>query len=299
MAEEYGGLKSNLKSDGWSKLGLVRVSSVIAFSALVLPFQYLMIKSGLRIWWPIAGFWHRTVCRIMGVKVQFKGLKKHKGPVLYAANHISWLDIIILGGSLKNSSFVAKSDIEGWGTIASLCKLQKTVFVNRERRTDSARQRDALSSRVQDGDSLILFPEGTSTDGVKMAPFKSALFSVAERADAATDHNLLIQPLTIAYTEMNGMPIIRSQKPRVAWLGDVELFEHLREFLGMARTVVTVEFHEPTSFEAMGSRKALAKYCEAEVRGGLERALRHEMKLGPREKVLLAAPQEAPVEEGV
>ncbi len=292
MAEEYGGLKSNLSSDGWTKLGMVRIGTVIAFSAIILPFQYLMIKLNTRAWWTIAGFWHRSLCRIMGVTVKIDGYENHKGPVLYAANHISWLDIMVLGGALKNASFVAKSDIQGWGAVATLCKLQKTVFVNRERRSDSARQRDALTARVQDGDSLILFPEGTSTDGVSMAPFKSALFSVAERADAATDHKLLIQPITIAYTEMNGIPLTRSQKPRVAWLGDVELFEHLREFLGMARTVVTIEFHEPTSVEKMGSRKALAAYCEKQVQAGLERALRHEKNFGPRAKVLLEAPTE-------
>ena len=117
---------------------------------------------------------------------------------------------------------------------------------------------------------------------MRVIKFKSALFSVAERADEASDHTLLIQPVTLAFTEMNGMPLVRSQKPLVAWLGDMELFEHLRQFLGLARTVATIEFHQPITLAEAGSRKALAHYCEEEVRAGLERAHRLEMRMGPR-----------------
>jgi len=282
MAIEYGGLKSNIQADGWTILGFFRFCGVAILSFTLLPLQALVVKFLTRRWWAIAGLWHRTVCRILGVEIQIKGQAARGGPVLYAANHISWLDIIVLGGRLENASFIAKSEMKNWGLIGSLCSLHKTIFVNRTRRSDSARQRDALVCRVEQGHSLILFPEGTSTDGVRVVKFKSSLFSVAEKADEASAHTLKIQPVTLAYTEMNGMPIVRSQKPLVAWLGDVELFEHLRQFLGLARTVVTIEFHEPTTFGAMGCRKNLAEYCETKVRAGLERAHRSEMRHGPQ-----------------
>ena len=283
MAEEYGGLRSNLNSEGWTLLGMMRTGLVFAASLFILPVQYILVHASPKFWWPVAGLWHRTMCRILGIRIQIKGIQsKSTGPVLYAVNHISWLDILILGGRLHNASFIAKSEVAGWGALGTLCKLQKTLFVNRERRSDSARQRDELAARVQEGHSLILFPEGTSTDGMRVAQFKSALFSVAERADNASDHNLLIQPVTLAYTEVNGMPLLRAQKPWVAWLGDVELFSHLRQFLGRARVEAMIEFHAPVTFTEAGSRKALAAYCENEVRRGLERAHRAELRMGPQ-----------------
>ena len=293
MAEEYAGLRSNLGGEGWTLLGAGRVSLVIVMSIFVLPVQYVAVRFKSRGWWTLAGLWHRMVCRILGIRINISGIRHdHKGPVLYACNHISWLDILVLGGHLKNASFIAKSEVAGWGFIGSLCSLHKTIFVNRERRSESARQRDALKERVQLGHSLILFPEGTSTDGMRVAPFKSALFSVAERADEASHHELLIQPVTLAYTGVNGMPLIRSQKPVVAWLGDVELFGHLRQLMGRARIETVIEFHAPVTVAEAGSRKALATYCEAEVRRGLERAHRAELKMGPQLPLLEVASED-------
>jgi len=287
MAVEYGGLRSNFKSEGWTTLSIFRVGSIVVISIPILLLQALMVKFSRVRWWPVAGFWHRTMCRILGVKIRIKGDVSHQGPVLYASNHISWLDIIVLGGKLENASFIAKSEMASWGFLGTMCNLHKTIFVNRARRTDSHRQADHLTSRVKEGHSLILFPEGTSTDGVRVVKFKSSLFAVAERADEASDHTLLIQPVTLAFTEMNGMPLVKSKRPQVAWLGDVELFAHLRQFLGLARTVATIEYHAPTTLQEAGSRKKLAQYCENEVRAGLERAHRLEMRMGPRMELAL------------
>lgn len=282
VAIEYGGLRSNFKAEGWTSLGLLRIALIVLSSIPLLLFQALMVRFSHKYWWAGAGLWHRTMCKILGLKINILGKIDHHGPVLYASNHISWLDIIILGGQLKNASFIAKSEMAQWGFLGTLCKLHKTIFVNRGRRTDAKRQADVLTSRIQEGHSLILFPEGTSTDGGRVVPFKSSLFSVAERADDASEHTLHIQPVTIAFTELNGIPMVRSQRPLVAWLGDVELFDHLRQFLAQARTVVTVEFHKPTMLLDVGSRKELAVYCEAEIKAGLERAQRLEMRMGLR-----------------
>jgi len=293
MAEEYGGLRSNFKADGWTSLSVLRLCLIVITSIPLLSLQAFMLKFSRRYWWPVAGLWHRSMCGILGIEIRIKGNAGHDGPVLYAANHISWLDIIILGGKLENASFVAKAEMAGWGFLGMMCNLHKTIFVNRTRRTDAGRQADRLTSRIEEGHSLILFPEGTSTDGMWVERFKSSLFSVAERADEASHHRLLIQPVTLAYTEMNGMPLVRSQKPLVAWLGDVELFEHLRQFMGLARTVATIEFHEPVTLAEAGSRKDLARYCEHQIRNGLERAHRLEMRMGPRMAPLMEVPADS------
>jgi len=293
MAEEYGGLRSNLKAEGWTPIGALRLCAIITASLPIFAVQFIMVKYSRQHWWHGAAFWHRIMCRILGLQLCIKGAHDHDGPVLYASNHIGWLDIIVLGGKLKNASFIAKAEMTTWGLMGAICKLHKTIFVDRAKRTDTSRQADALTSRVGDGHSLILFPEGTSTDGMRVDPFKSSLFAVAERADEASHHRLLIQPVTIAYTEMNGVPIVRSQKPLVAWLGDMELFEHLRQFMGLARTVVTIEFHAPITLAEAGSRKVLARYCEKHVRDGLERAHRLEMRMGPRLLPLLETPADS------
>ncbi|UTW55090.1 1-acyl-sn-glycerol-3-phosphate acyltransferase [Kordiimonas sp. SCSIO 12610] len=282
MSVEYAGLKSTVSTEGWSLRGIVRTSLLIAMSIPVLSLQFLLVRFSKKHWWSLAGFWHRTACRIIGLKVHEIGQAPHGQSTLYVANHISWVDILVLGGILKNSSFVAKSEIAGWGMIGSVCALQKTLFINRTRRSDSLKQRDELTDRIKDGNSLILFPEGTSTNGMQVAPFKSALFSVAEMANHGLDESLCIQPITLSYTEVNGMPLVRSQKPWVAWIGDMELLLHLKQFLGRARIVATVEYHAPISLEQVGSRKNAALTSEQLIREGLERAHRAEYNMGKR-----------------
>ncbi len=282
---EYGGLRANLKKEGWSARGVLRLGSILVASIPIIAAQSIMVRTSKRHWWHFAGLWHRTVCRILGVEVRLTGLEHRSGATLYAANHISWVDILVLGGRLPKASFIAKSEVAGWGLLGNLCALHKTEFVNRSRRTDSARQRDYLAERIKAGHSLILFPEGTNTSGVHLAPFKSSLFSVAEHVAAHNKEPLRVQPVTLAYTEVNGMPLVRSQKPWVAWLGDVELFAHLQQLLNHARIVATVEFHEPITLDDANCRKELARYCEAEVGKGLERAHRAEFRLGPPRNV--------------
>lgn len=284
---EYGGLKANLKKEGWTLMGLMRLSAIVGVSVPIISAQALAVKLSRRHWWRLAGLWHRTVSRILGLEVRLSGLERKPNATLYAANHISWIDILVLGGYLPNASFIAKSEVAGWGLLGNLCALHKTEFVNRGRRTDSARQRDYLAERIKAGHSLILFPEGTNTSGVHLAPFKSSLFSVAEHVTAHTEEPLRVQPVTLAYTEVNGMPLVRSQKPRVAWLGDVELFAHLQQLLNQARTVVTVELHDPITLDDANCRKELARYCEAEIGKGLERAHRAEFRHGPRDRQVL------------
>lgn len=278
---EYGGLRANLKKEGWTLMGLARLGAIIAASVPIITVQFIMVRVSKRHWWAGAGLWHRTMCRILGFEVHLTGLERQSSATLYAANHISWMDILVLGGRLPNASFIAKSEVAGWGLLGNLCALHKTEFVNRSRRTDSVRQRNYLAERIKAGHSLILFPEGTNTSGVHLAPFKSALFSVAEHVAEHTEEPLRVQPVTIAYTEVNGMPLLRSQKPWVAWLGDVELFAHLQQMLSRAKIVATVEFHEPITLKDANCRKELARYCEAEIGKGLERAHRAELRLGP------------------
>jgi 1-acyl-sn-glycerol-3-phosphate acyltransferase len=159
-------------------------------------------------------------------------------------------------------SFVAKREVASWPFFGWLARLQRTVFVGRDRRRVDG-ERDSLAAALAEGRSLVLFAEGTSYDGVHLRPFKSSLLAAAE---IATDGRpLTVQPVTIAYTRLDGMPIGRHLRPFFAWFGDMELPGHLWQALGVGRVTVEVEFHEPVTFARFGSRKALTRFCEETV----------------------------------
>src|SRR5690606_24800765 len=127
---------------------------------------------------------------------------------------------------------------------------------------------------------LILFPEGTSGDGTFVLPFKSALFSVAERRVGSEP--LVVQPVSISYTRLDDVPMGRYLRPYFAWYGDMELPGHIWESLGLGRLTVVVEFHDPVTIESLGSRKALAEHCHAVIEAGVASAIGG--RLPPREK---------------
>ena len=214
-------------------------------------------------------FYHRWCCRILGFRVRVIGKPISDRPTLFAANHISYTDITILG-SLIPGSFIAKQEVANWPFFGWLAKLQRTVFV--ERRMGSAvAQRDAISRRLAAGDALILFPEGTSGDGNRVLPFKTALFSAAE--DKGKIGPIAVQPVSLAYTRLDGIPIGRSHRPFVAWCGDTGLIRHLWSMIGLGTLEVLVQFHPRTFLADCGSRKVLAAYCQARIAGGMAAAL--------------------------
>ena len=168
-------------------------------------------------------------------------------------------------------SFVAKSEVAGWAFFGLLAKLQETVFVARERRSATGEARDKIRARLAAGDALMLFPEGTSNDGNRVKPFKSALMGAAE-SELENGRHVKVQPVSTAYTHLYGMPMGRENRPFFAWYGDMELVSHLWEALKTGPLDVTVEFHPPLSLDNM-DRKQLAQAAETLVRAGQTRAL--------------------------
>ena len=147
---------------------------------------------------------------------------------------------------------------------------QRTIFIERERRHAKI-QKDELTARLEAGDSLILFPEGTSSDGIHMLPFKSSLFSVAE---AEIDGKpVTVQPLSVAYTHLDGMPLGRSLRPYYAWFGDMDFMPHLMMQLGIGRLGVEIVLHSPVDISQFASRKEMSRYCERVIKHGFSEAL--------------------------
>ena len=255
---------------GSSWLASWRLSAYISLTLLLIPVQLLFI--GLR-WWRAAErlprFYHRLCCGIFGFDVQLIGTICPTRPVLFVSNHTSYLDIPILG-SILSASFVAKSEVAQWPLFGLLAKLQRTVFIDR-RRHSMHRQRDSLQARLEAGGNLVLFPEGTSNDGNRVLPFRSALLSVAENRPQGEP--LTVQPLSISYVSLNGVPLGHGLRPLLAWYGDMTLASHLWHFCRLGRVRVVVEFHPPTDITAFASRKGLTSYCLDQVAGGVSRAI--------------------------
>jgi 1-acyl-sn-glycerol-3-phosphate acyltransferase len=254
---------------GSDLLGARRLVGYLFLTLALMPIQAVLValRLGSAEWLPV--FYHRCCCRLMGIDVTTVGTMSRHRPTLFVSNHTSYLDITALG-SLIPGSFVAKAEVARWPLYGWLAKLQRTVFVDR-RRQNVHRQRDDLQRRLAAGDNLILFPEGTSNDGNRVLAFRSTLLSVAETPVAG--RTLVIQPVSIAYVGLNGIPMGHGLRPLVAWYGDMTLGPHLWQFSRLGKITVVVEFHEPVGFDAMASRKDLARYCLAAVGAGVERAL--------------------------
>lgn len=249
-------------------LRVLRIALYLAWTGCLMPLQGIGLLLNRRWITALPLFYHRGCCRILGFCVRTIGAPTRERPALFVANHVSYTDISILG-SLIPGSFIAKREVASWPLFGWLAKLQRSVFVDRQTRSTAA-QRDAIAERLAAGDALILFPEGTSGDGNRILPFKSALFGAADSPEAPS---VCVQPVSIAYTRLDGIPMGRHYRPFFAWYGAMALAPHLWSMLGLGQVEVVVEFHPPMRFADWGSRKTMARYCQERIAAGLAAAL--------------------------
>jgi len=190
------------------------------------------------------------------------------GSVLYLANHVSYFDIPAFG-SRVDAAFVAKSEVASWPLFGWFARLTGTVFIPR-RPGRSAEQVRVLRARLARGENLILFPEGTNSDGTGVLPFKSAL--LASAAPEATGLPVTIQPVSLAYTRTrDGRPLTGERADLYAWIGADDMFPHLWRALAAPGAKVRIVFHEPLDMAASADRKRLARAAEDAVRAGVAR----------------------------
>lgn len=258
-------------------IGKIRIvlafALVVASTALVVPLQLLSLKTGLLPETVMPRLWHRSIVRALGFRVHVHGALAVQRPLLVASNHISWTDIVVLG-SLADVNFIARADMEGWPLIGWLSKLQRTVFIQRERRRTSGEQAGEIAERLRKGDAMVLFAEGTTGDGNKVLPFKSTLFGAASMAiaEGAVDE-VFIQPVAIAYTRLHGVPLGRRNRGLAAWIGDQDLGPHIMGLLAEGAIDVEVHFGEPVAFSAVSNRKQTAGVVERRVAEMMQAAL--------------------------
>jgi 1-acyl-sn-glycerol-3-phosphate acyltransferase len=249
----------------------VRISLFVLCCLLIVIAQSLVLLfSKGDISYALPRLWQYTMCLVFGIKVKVKGTPNTGRQTLFVSNHISYLDIPVIGGILK-ASFVAKADVRKWPVMGYLCTLQQTAFISRNR-SDAAKEKNTLSTMVKEGKNLIIFPEGTSSDGSSVLPFKSSLFGIALEKDS--NKHLMVQPITLKILSVDGK-IADTQETRdlYAWHGDMTMPPHLWAFAKSKGAEIGVTFHAPYDTKDFKDRKKLAAMCHSDVLEGMETSL--------------------------
>jgi 1-acyl-sn-glycerol-3-phosphate acyltransferase len=240
---------------------------------LLISLQWLLGKLGLPGWAFIARNYYRLLCRLLRIRVHVAGDPVRDRPVLFVGNHVSWADIVAIG-SLQAVAFVAKRDVRKWPLVGITAEIQRTVFVDRERRHRTADAVHAIGARLDGGVSVVLFAEGTSSDGNRVLPFRSALLGAVETAAKRTSEPILIQPMAVIYTAQQGIPMGRRERPLAAWYGEMDFMPHIKTFIRTAAVDVTIGYGAPILADGRSDRKKLTSQLEQATRTMLIAALR-------------------------
>ncbi|MEM6742520.1 MAG: lysophospholipid acyltransferase family protein [Pseudomonadota bacterium] len=243
-----------------------RLTAALAVTAVALALYALFKLIERRVWsgfrWRegVQRLWARSMARLCGLKVRPSGRPMAHGGAL-VANHSTWADIFVLVGSAR-MTFVSKAEVRGWPGVGAVAALCDTVFIER-RRSAAKAQTEEMARRMIGGERLLFFPEGTSTDGLRVLPFRSTLF--AALMEDGLRESAWVQPVSVVYHPGPGLP-----RAFHGWWGDMDfggnVWDVLARSFGGAADVV---FHEPVRPVDFPDRKALAAHCWREVEGGV------------------------------
>ncbi len=257
-----------------TRMGLAaRVGVLAALFVVLTPIQMAASRRGARLAHRLPVYFHRLFLRLFDVRVIVRGTPPSTGhPTLVLANHVSWLDIPVMA-SLLPLSFIAKHEIASWPVFGFCARLQRCIFLDRSRKSATAEVNAEVAERLAGGDAIVLFPEGTTGDGNRLLPFRSSLVGAARAALAESAHEeIRLQPMAVAYTRRNGLPVTRREMPDIAWYGDMELPPHFLAYAKGGPLDVVVSWGEPIPFGRETDRKRATFQAEAEVRRALRGA---------------------------
>lgn len=259
--------------------GAAILTGFFALTVPLMPVQALLLRISTPAARRFPHWYHKRVCRLLGIRLSIEGEVAAGSPVLLISNHTSWLDIPVLS-AVAPLSFVAKKDVSRWPFVSSLARLQRTVFVDRERRSAVGETTNEIMARLALRDTVVLFAEGTSSDGNRVLPFKTSLFAAAKppaKAGSAggVPPDVVVQTLSLVYTRLHGIPIGRSGRPSVGWYGDMEMQSHAWALLKSGPLDVRIRIGEPIPLDSFADRKDLARRTEDDVREHVVKLLRN------------------------
>lgn len=242
-----------------------RTAMFVLVLAVTLPLQWLALKLKLPFLRTLPVWFHRTVLKILNIKVEVLGVPSGQDrPLLFVSNHASWLDIIVLG-STGPLCFIAKSEIANWPLFGTFARLQRSIFVDRARRHGTGQVNQSIAKTLSGGDPVVLFGEGTSSDGNRVLQFRSALLGGLRDAMEENGRGF-VQPVSIAYRKFHGIPMGRQYREVAAWYGDMDLVPHLLRVLREGAIDVTVAFGKVMEVAHADDRKTLSRNVESAVR---------------------------------
>lgn len=250
---------------------LYKMLPLIGLLIVLAPVQWFALRTGkLDLAGRLPMKFHKLALWCMGVRVHLDGEPLADAPVLLVGNHVSWLDIVILG-SIAPLRFVSKDDVASWPVFGTLARLQRTVFVSRTRRISTGDTAQEMSGALAGGDRLVLFAEGTSSHGGHVLPFRSALLG-AVMGEVAADR---VQAFSLGYVRCDGLPISRAERAGLGWYGDMDLLPSLLHIIHGGPMDIVVHLSAPQPASSLGTRKQAAKALELQVRRTLSGYLRH------------------------
>ncbi len=227
---------------------------LIALALIVLVFPHVLARFFFR-HAPFSRYFLQLSTWLAGVDVQRRGDQLRRD-VLYIVNHVSWLDILILGGQ-SGCAFVAKADMDNWPLLGWMARLNNTVYVRRDKRLDAAAQRDAIQNALLSQQAVALFPEGTTSNGLELLPFRSSLFASV----SPPPEGIAIQPVAIDYG---------AQAQEIAWVDEEPVGQNALRVMGRkGRMAVTLHFLAPLDHADFNDRKAMSAHSWAEITAAL------------------------------
>lgn len=248
---------------------IVVIMCAFLWALLLMPVQGLVLLIAPKNSYVLPQLFHKGICRLLRVQVIIQGTPSPEKPTLFVLNHISWLDIPVVGKALKGC-FVARQEVRDSPFFGPFFKLQRTIFISQTPSAVKIHKEDMLD-HLDGGENIFLFPEGTSSNGIIVQNFKSAYFVLAETHEGTEP--LTVQPVTLAYSQMDNLMMTRGTMGVVAWVGNESLLGHIWAFLNSGRITAELRFHTPVTINEYDSRKSMATDCQLVITKGLSRAL--------------------------
>jgi 1-acyl-sn-glycerol-3-phosphate acyltransferase len=247
-------------------LDLFRQGCVIGGIAIttLLLYPWLAASRGLRYrrgQQLVPQIYHRIMRLLLGIRISVQGAPSSRRPLLIVANHTSWLDIVIISSFLP-VVFVAQHEVASWPIFGWLAKLQRSIFVNRGRRHEVHATIDRIAETLAAGDVVGIFPEGTSTDGTDVLPFRSALIGAVGETLRRTEQfsTVFIQPVSLAYVGPNRQFAVWARENHTPFI------PHLLQVIRCRRIEAALAFGDPVAADKNSDRKALARRLQGAVR---------------------------------
>lgn len=247
---------------GYVRLGAMTAGLGATAALLAVP-QLVLMRAFPQHAMALPKLFHRGFLRLAGVRRIVHG-EPAQGGALFVANHVSWTDIPLLG-SVLGGAFISMAEVAGWPVAGTFARLAGTLFVERERPGRARAQAGEIARHLQEGRKAILFPEGGTSTGETVLPFKTSLFAAAEGAGPDT----IVQPVSLAYTRRGGRTLDPDKRAELAWVGEAPLVPHAAQMLSRGPVTAELLFHPPVRRGDFADRKVLARHCQEAVAAGV------------------------------